>query len=55
MEALLNGMHSTKLSANQTGKVLYAGMIFFSPTANKNDELSFLKNRLGLYEFSIRL
>jgi hypothetical protein len=35
------------------GKVLYAGMISFFPTANKNDELSFLKNRLGSYEFSI--
>lgn len=34
-------------------KVLYAGMIFFSPAADKNDELSFLKNRVGLYEFSI--
>ena len=35
------------------GKVLYAEMIFFFPTANKNDELFFLKNRLGSYEFSV--
>ena len=28
-------------------------MIFFSPTADQNDELSFLKNRVGLYGFSI--
>jgi hypothetical protein len=34
-------------------KILYVGMIFFSPTADKNDELSFLKNRVGLYGFSI--
>ena len=39
-------------------KVLYAGMMFFSPatataTADKNDEVSFLNNRVGLYEFSI--
>ena len=37
-------------------KGLFAGIMFFSPattTADKNDELSFLKNRGGLYEFSI--
>ncbi len=34
-------------------KILYAGMIFFSPTADQNDELSFLKNRVGLYGYSI--
>ena len=34
--------------------VHYAGMIFFSPViADKNDELSLLKNRVGIYEFSI--
>ena len=34
--------------------VHYAGMIFFSPVvAGKNDELSLLKNRVGIYEFSI--
>ena len=32
----------------------YAGMIFFSPVvADKNDELSLLINRVGIYEFSI--
>ena len=34
-------------------KILYAGMIFLSPTTDKNDELSFLKNPVGLYKFSI--
>ncbi|WP_186433969.1 hypothetical protein [Candidatus Nitrosocosmicus arcticus] len=32
---------------------LYAGMIFFSPADSDNSELSFLKNQVGLYEFSI--
>ena len=36
-------------------RILYLGMIFFSPDADYNDELSFLKNRMGLYEFSINL
>jgi len=31
----------------------YAGMIFFSPPENGNGELSFLKNQVGLYEFSV--
>lgn len=32
----------------------YAGMIFFSPiVTGKNDGLSFLKNRVGIYELSI--
>ncbi|MDF0682002.1 MAG: hypothetical protein P0116_13670 [Candidatus Nitrosocosmicus sp.] len=32
----------------------YTGMIFFSPVvADKKDELSLLKNRVGIYEFSI--
>jgi hypothetical protein len=32
----------------------YAGMIFFSPVVtDKNDELSLLKNRVGIYEFSV--
>ena len=32
----------------------YAGMMFFSPiVTGKNDGLSFLKNRVGIYEFSI--
>lgn len=35
------------------GNILYAGMIFFSPIDGKNNELAFLKNRVGLYEFSI--
>ncbi len=34
-------------------KLLYAGMIFFSPTDNNNNELAFLKNQVGLYKFSI--
>ena len=37
-------------------KVLCAGIMFFPPattTGDKNDELSFLKNRAGVYEFSI--
>lgn len=37
-----------------TDKVLYAGMIFFSPAADQKDhELAFLENQVGLYEFSI--
>jgi len=35
------------------GNIIYAGMIFFSPIDGKNNELAFLKNRVGLYEFSI--
>jgi hypothetical protein len=34
-------------------KVLYAGIIFFSPADEKNHELAFLENQVGLYEFSI--
>lgn len=34
-------------------KVLYAGIIFFSPADKKNHELAFLENQVGLYEFSI--
>jgi hypothetical protein len=32
---------------------LYAGMIFFFPADSKNNALSFLKNQVGLHEFSI--
>ena len=32
---------------------LYTGIIFFSPADSGNGEISFLKNQVGLYEFSI--
>ncbi|MDN5846974.1 MAG: hypothetical protein L0H53_11945 [Candidatus Nitrosocosmicus sp.] len=40
--------------ANKSGnKDHYTGVIFFSPADEKNNELAFLKNQMGLYEFSI--
>lgn len=32
---------------------LYAGIVFFSPAHSGNSDLSFLKNQVGLYEFSV--
>jgi hypothetical protein len=34
-------------------KFLYSGIIFFSPADEKNHELAFLENQVGLYGFSI--